>query len=73
MRKIFVKVKPNAYEEIVEKVDENHFNISVVEPPANGLANRGVVKVLAEYLKIAPSRIRIAKGFTSKQKVLEII
>jgi uncharacterized protein len=71
--KIFVKVKPNAYEERVEKTDESHFNISVVEPPANGLANRGVVKVLAEYMKIAPSRIRVAKGFTSKQKVVEII
>jgi uncharacterized protein YggU (UPF0235/DUF167 family) len=71
--KIFVKVKPNAYEEKVEKIDDNHFNISVVEPPANGLANRGVVKVLADYMKIAPSRIRVAKGFTSKQKVVEII
>lgn len=71
--KIFVKVKPNSYEEKLEKIDENHFNISVVEPPVNGLANRGVVKVLAGYLKIAPSRIRVAKGFTSKEKVVEII
>ena len=45
--KIFVKVKPNACEIAVEKIDEYHFNVSVTEPPANGLANRGVVKALA--------------------------
>lgn len=71
--KIFVKAKPGAREELVERVDENNFIVSVTAPPVKGLANQAIVKVVAEYFKIAPSRVRIVAGFTSRQKVLEII
>lgn len=71
--KIFIKAKPMSYEEKVEKIDENHFVVSVTEPPQNGLANKGIVKALANYFKIAQSRIIVKKGFTSKQKTIEII
>jgi uncharacterized protein YggU (UPF0235/DUF167 family) len=62
-----------SYEEKVEKIDETHFLVWVTEPPQNGLANKGVVRALAEYFKVAPSRVVIKKGFTSKQKTVEII
>jgi uncharacterized protein (TIGR00251 family) len=71
--KIFIKAKPMSYEEKVEKIDETHFLVWVTEPPQNGLANKGVVRALAEYFKVAPSRVVIKKGFTSKQKTVEII
>ncbi len=71
--KIFIKAKPMAYEEKVEKIDDSHFIVSVKEPPQNGLANKGIAKALANYFKVAPSRVLIKKGFTSKQKIFEII
>jgi uncharacterized protein (TIGR00251 family) len=71
--KISIKVKPNAYEQKVEKIDENNFVVSVKEPPQNGLANKGIVKALANYFNVAQSRIVIKKGFTSKNKIIEII
>lgn len=71
--KIFVKAKPGAKEELVERVDENNFNVSVHAPPVKGLANQAIVKAIAGYLKVAPSRVRIVAGFTSRQKILEII
>jgi hypothetical protein len=70
--KIFVKAKPGAREELVERVDENNFNVSVTAPPVKGLANQAIIKAVAEYFKVAPSRVRIVAGFTSRQKVLEI-
>lgn len=70
---IFVKVKPMAYENKVEKIDDTHFTVSVKEPPQNGLANKGIVRNLAEYFKVASSRVVIKKGFTSKNKTVEII
>ena len=73
MIKIFVKAKPRAHEDLVERVDEKNFNVSVTAPPVKGLANQAIVKVVAEYFKVAPSRVRIVAGFTSRQKVLEII
>ena len=62
-----------SYEEKVEKIDETHFLVCVTEPPQNGLANKGIARVLAEYFKVSPSRVRVVKGFTAKQKIVEII
>lgn len=72
MMKIFIRAKPGAREELVERVDENNFNVSVHAPPVKGLANQAIIKAVAEYFKIATSRIRIVSGFTSRQKILEI-
>lgn len=71
--KIFIKAKPASYEEKVEKIDGSHFLVCVTEPPQNGLANKGIVRALANYFKVAPSRVIIKKGFTAKQKTIEII
>jgi hypothetical protein len=77
--KIFVKAKPMALEEKVEKIDppnggagETHFEVSVKEPPIAGRANMAIIKAVAGHFKVAPSRVRIISGFTSRQKILEI-
>jgi uncharacterized protein YggU (UPF0235/DUF167 family) len=71
--KIFVKAKTNAKKECVEKIDETHFAVTVKDPPKNGLANAAIKKALAEFLRIASSRIILVSGFSSKQKVFEIV
>ena len=71
--KLLVKAKPSAHTSKVEKLDEQHYVVWVTEPPANGLANKGVVRALAEYFGVAPSRVQIRKGFTTQQKIIEII
>ena len=71
--KIIVRAKPNSKEEKIEKVEEEHFVVSVKEPPINGLANRAIIKVLAEYFGVSKSNIRIVSGWNSRQKVVKII
>lgn len=72
--KIFVKIKPNAKEESVRgEVGGNVYFVSVKEPPIDGRANQALVKVVAEYFKVAPSCVRITSGHTGHQKILEII
>lgn len=71
--RITVQAKPGAREERVEKVDEAHFVVAVKEPPIQGRANAAIIRALAGYLSVAPSRVRIISGYTSRQKVLEII
>ncbi len=71
--KIFVKAKPNTKQEKVEKIDETHFIVSVREPPRQGRANEAIIKVLAEYFNVSCSQIRLVRGFTSKEKVFEIL
>ncbi|TRZ64169.1 MAG: DUF167 domain-containing protein [Spirochaetia bacterium] len=71
--KIFVKAKPTAKEEKIQKIDETHYAVSVKEPPVNGKANAAIIKALAKYFNISPSRINILSGQTSKQKIVEIL
>ena len=71
--KIFVKAKPSAKEEKIEKVDEINFIVSVKEPPKQGKANKAIIKALAVYFNISPSGVNLISGFSSKQKVFEVI
>lgn len=71
--KIFVKAKPSAKEEKVKKIDENHFAISVKGPPVQGRANKAIIRALADYLNIAPSRLNIISGHANKQKIIEFL
>ncbi len=70
--KIFVKVKPSAKEEKVVKFDDNHYRVSVKEPPVNGRANIAVINSLAAFFKVPKANVRIVSGSTSKDKVIEI-
>ena len=70
--KIFVKAKPSAKEEKIEKIDEINFIVSVKEPPKQGKANKAIIKALAVYFNISPSGVNLISGFSSKQKVFEI-
>lgn len=78
--KIFVKVKPNAKEERVEKIDpphgragELHFRVAVKEPAREGRANWGVERAIGKYFGVSPSQVRIVSGHTSRTKVVEVV
>jgi uncharacterized protein len=70
--KIFVKVKPNAREYRVERIDETHYDVAVKEPPAEGKANHAVIDTLADYFKVPKSLLTIVRGLKSKKKTIEI-
>ena len=71
--KIFVHAKPRAKAEHVEQLDASHFVVAVVEPPKNGEANRAILEALAEHFSVSPSRVHPVSGFSSREKVFEIL
>ncbi len=71
--KITVKARPASKEEKVEKITEFEFVVSVKEPPVQGRANMAIIKALAQYFRVSPSQVRLVSGFTSRQKVFEIL
>ena len=71
--KIFVKAEPLAKEEKIEKIDEINFIVEVKEPPKKGKANRAIAKALALHFNVAPSRVNLISGFSSRQKVFEVL
>jgi len=54
-------------------MDDGSFLIAVAAIPKEGEANRAVIKTLAEYFDVAPSRISIISGQTSRTKIIEIL
>ena len=71
--KINVKAKPGSREEKVEKVDEQNFVVSVKEPPEKGKANEAIRNALAVYFKTGSSRVKIVSGYSSRNKIIEIL
>lgn len=71
--KIFVKAKPNAREEKVEKIDDLNYVVSVKEPPVKGKANEAIRNALAVYFKTGSSCVKIISGFSARNKIIEII
>lgn len=72
MKRFFCKVSAAAKKEYLEKLDENHLKIAVKETPQRGRANQAVIKLLSEYLKIPADRIKIVRGFNTRQKIIII-
>lgn len=69
--KIEVKVKPNSkFEEVVQ--EEHGLTVRVKDPPIEGRANRAVIKLLAKHFGVPESRVKILKGFTSRNKLVEV-
>ena len=71
--KITVKVKLRSKVPKIQKMDDGSFLIAVAAIPKEGEANRAVIKTLAEYFDVAPSRISIISGQTSRTNIIEIL
>ena len=70
--RISVKVKPNAKQNKIEKINESHFLVWVKEKPLEGKANKAAIKVLSEYFGVPQSRVVLLKGQSSREKIFEI-
>jgi len=71
--KINIKVKPNSKQEKVEKISDSEVILWVRAPAKEGRANAAAIKLLSVYLDLPKSRINIAQGNNSKNKVVELL
>lgn len=69
--KVSVILKPGARQGKIEEV-AGGYRVWVREPAIEGRANDALLRMLAEHLGIAKSRITIVSGARSRRKVLEI-
>lgn len=70
---IFVKAKPNSKVIKCEEINQTHFKIAVREQAKDGQANIAIQEALAKHFGFAPSRAKLVSGFSSRNKVFEII
>lgn len=70
--KISVTVKAGAKKEEVMLQQDGSFRISVKAPAQEGKANDAVRELLADYLGISKSAVRMVTGFRFPKKIFEI-
>ena len=70
-RRIAVRVTPGARSEAVT-IEEGRVLVKVRAKPQDGAANDAVIRLLAQALGIAPSRVEMLRGATSREKLLRV-
>jgi uncharacterized protein len=64
-----IRVIPKAKQNKVV-VEKDRFKIYLTAPAIEGRANEALIKILAEYLNVRKSEIRIIRGEKSRDKVI---
>lgn len=72
MPRLTVAVVARAASERIGPYRDGVLRIHVTRPPANGEANRAVLRAVASALGVAVSAVRLAGGERSRRKVLEV-
>lgn len=65
-------VKLNSKKYQVQPMLDGTFKVWVKAKPKNGLANKEILEVLANYFEVAKSQIAIKRGLTSRKKLIVI-
>ena len=67
-----IRVQPRAASNAVLEVRDGRLLVRTTAAPADGKANKAVIRLVAAFLDIAPSRIRLVRGQTQRNKLLRI-
>jgi uncharacterized protein (TIGR00251 family) len=67
-----VRVQPRASKKGVEGIRDGALRVRLTAPPAEGAANEQLVEVLSKEFGIKKSAIKIVKGHSSRDKLVEV-
>lgn len=75
--RIAVLVQPKASKNQVEgpvpdAAGKQWLKIRVTAAPEDGKANDAVIRLLADYWSMAPSRLEVASGHTNRRKLIQV-
>jgi uncharacterized protein (TIGR00251 family) len=69
---INVRVKTNASENRIENFGDRRYLVYLQSAPENNEANIELIKLMAKFLGVPSTKVKIVSGLTSRDKVLEI-
>ncbi len=71
--KISVHLKPNSrHREEVVPNDDGSLTVYTKAPAIEGRANLAAAKLLAKHFGVAPSKVKLVRGASSRYKVFEL-
>jgi uncharacterized protein (TIGR00251 family) len=71
-KSLSVKVHPRSRKQEITKLDGSTYKIHVTSAPSKGEANQEVCKLIAKFLGVPVSRVRIIRGHKSRNKLIAI-
>ena len=69
---IRLRVQPRASRDAITGFRDDVLAVRVSAPPVDGAANAAVTALLADALRVAPSRVRVVRGQRGRDKVVEV-
>ena len=72
MARIEVKVHPRAKRTAITGRLGSAYKMDLAAPPVDGKANEECIRFLAERLGVSRGRVRVVRGETNRNKVVEI-
>lgn len=70
--RIEVRLRPRGHADELLGLEDGVLQARVAAPPVDGKANKALCRLLAKRLGVAPSRVAIARGEKSRQKLIEV-
>ena len=67
-----MRLQPRASSSRITGEKDGVIQVRVTAPPVDGEANAALEKLVAKKLGIAKSKVKVVKGETSREKLLEI-
>lgn len=72
MRRIQVKVKPNARQSSLEPQEDGSWLALLKSPPVDGKANQELIALVAGQFSVRKAQVRIKAGASGRSKLVEI-
>ncbi len=72
MRKIRVKVKPNARTSALEPLDDGTWLAHLKSPPVDGKANEELITLIARHFELRKAQVSIRSGASGRLKLVQI-
>ena len=67
---IRVRVSPNSSRDSICFREGEAVSVKLKSPPIDGRANRELIKIISKRLGVAPSKVIVSRGSTSRDKTL---
>jgi len=67
-----IKIIPRSSRNEIKEMPNGDWRIKLTAPPVDGKANEALIELLAEHFDVSKSKIKIVRGPTSKNKIVDI-
>jgi uncharacterized protein len=73
MKTITLSVIPRSSRNEVTKLPNGTYKVKLTSPPVDGEANKKLIEVISEFFGVKKYDVKILKGETGKNKIIQIM